>query len=81
MKTRIDIAAPLLKEARALARAEGSTLGSLVEEGLRKVMAARAARPPFRLRRASFRGIGLQADLEGAGWERLRERAYRGRGA
>jgi hypothetical protein len=33
------------------------------------------------LRRATFKGRGLQAGVEGASWERLREMAYEGRGA
>ncbi len=81
MKTTIEIADPLLEEARRLAEAEGTTLRSLVQEGLQHVVQKRAARRPFRLRKAAFRGKGLQPALEGAGWEALRELAYKGRGA
>jgi len=34
----------------------------------------------FRLRRASYKGNGLQAALQGVSWERLREMAYEGHG-
>ena len=36
---------------------------------------------PFRLRRASFKGEGLQADARGGSWSRLRDPTYEGRGA
>ncbi len=38
MKTTIDIADPLLREARKLANREGTTLRALVEQGLRHVI-------------------------------------------
>ena len=42
---------------------------SLVEAGLRQVLSDRAKRGGFRLRRATFRGKGLQPGLEGTSWE------------
>jgi len=36
---------------------------------------------PFKLRRASFKGQGLQEDLHDASWDKLRDLAYDGRGA
>ena len=79
MKTTIEIADPLLDEARRVARAEGSTVRALVEAGLRKVLSEKRRRPGFRLRRAAFRGTGLQPDVAGASWEELRDLAYKGR--
>jgi hypothetical protein len=52
----------------------------LVEAGLRRVIDDREQRGKFRLRRASFKGRGLQPGAQGASWERLREMAYAGRG-
>ncbi|HKX07685.1 MAG TPA: type II toxin-antitoxin system VapB family antitoxin [Stellaceae bacterium] len=80
MKTTIEISDPLLREARKLAIRQGITLRTLVERGLRRVVAEEKPRPGFKLRRASFKGSGLQSDLEGASWERLRQLAYEGRG-
>jgi hypothetical protein len=81
MKTTIELADPLLDEARALARRDGTTLRALVEQGLRLVIAQRRrGGTRFRLRDASFAGDGLRPELEGASWERLRELAYEGRG-
>lgn len=81
MKTTIDIADPLLEAAKAAAARDGVTLRTLVEQGLRQVLDSRApAKPAFRLRKASFKGQGLQPAAEAAGWEALREMSYRGPG-
>lgn len=79
MKTTIDIAEPILTRAREVAVADGVTLRALIEEGLRRVLAERERRGPFRLRRAAFRGQGLQPGVV-ASRKRLREFAYEGRG-
>jgi Arc/MetJ family transcription regulator len=81
MKTTIEIADSLLNEARKLAAAERTTVRALVEEGLRQVVGRRRRRGKFRLRRASFRGKGLQAGVSDGSWERVREMIYEGRGA
>lgn len=80
MKTTIELADPLLDEARKVARREGTTVRALVEQGLRQVLAQKRRSTPFRLRDASFAGDGLRPELEGASWERLREMVYEGRG-
>jgi len=81
MKTTIDINAELLELARRTAAMEHTTVKSLVEDGLRRVIESRGAPPAFRLRKASFRGRGLRKELEGKGWEKIRDAAYEGRGA
>lgn len=80
MKTTIDIADPLLEKARRVAERDGTTVKALVEAGLRRVIDDREQRGKFRLRRASFKGRGLQPAAQGASWDRLREMAYEGRG-
>jgi Bacterial antitoxin of type II TA system, VapB len=80
MKTTVEIADSLFSEARRLAERERTTLRALVEEGLRKVVAERSRPGRFRLRRASFRGQGLQPPLTEASWDRIREMSYEGRG-
>jgi len=81
VKTTIEISNPLLREVRKLAAREGVTFRTLVERGLRRVVAETKPGAPFKLRRASFKGRGLQADLHDATWDRLRDLAYEGRGA
>ncbi len=81
MKTTVEIPDSLLEDARQVAAAEGTTLRSLIHEGLQQAVQRRRQRKDFRLRPASFRGKGLQPEAEGASWERLRELAYKGHGA
>jgi hypothetical protein len=80
MKTTIEIADPLLQEARKLAAREGVTLRALVELGLRRVISEKKSAGAFRLRKASFKGKGLQPAAKQAGWDSLRSLAYEGRG-
>lgn len=79
MKTTFEIPDALLEEARRLAAREGSTVRALVEEGLRRVVAERKRPRPFRLRRATFKGHGLQPGIASLPWESLRDLTYEGR--
>lgn len=80
MKTTVEISAALLEEARKVAARDGTTLKVLIEQGLRKVVAERRQRGTFKLRKASFRGQGLQPGVSQASWEQIREMAYDTRG-
>jgi hypothetical protein len=80
MKTTIQIPDSLLQEARKLANARKTTLKALVEEGLRRLLAERKSPAKFRLRKVTFQGKGLQPNLTGAPWERIRDLSYEGRG-
>ena len=80
MKTTVEISDPLLREARKLAAREGVTLRTIIERGLHRVITETKQGTPFKLRRASFKGKGLQPDLRHASWERVRDLAYEGRG-
>ena len=79
VKTTIEISDALLDEAKRVASRESSTLRELMEEGLRRSLDERKRRKSFRLRRASFRGKGLQPGVS-AEWSRLREAIYEGHG-
>ncbi len=80
MKTTIEIADPLLMQARRLAASQGTTLRSLIEQGLRHVVENKPQAAEFRLRRATFKGAGLQPGMRGAGWDRVREMIYEDHG-
>ena len=80
MKTTIHIPDSLLDEARKIANREQTTLKALIQEGLRKVIAEHRKPARFRLRKASFKGQGLQPGFVDASWERIRDAAYEGRG-
>jgi hypothetical protein len=80
VKTTFDIPAPLLREARKIAIRDRTTLRALVEQGLRKIIAERKSARPFRLRKATFKGQGLAAELRYADWDKIRDLAYEDRG-
>ncbi len=80
LKTTVQVPDSLHEEARKLAAEERTTFKALVEEGLRSIISKRKRGSVFRLRKASFRGTGLQPHLEEASWEQVRENIYEGRG-
>jgi hypothetical protein len=79
VKTTVEIADPLFRQARALASKEGLTFRDLVEEGLRSAVEARtlSSSKAFRLRDGSFKGEGLQPGLK---WADLTALAYENEG-
>lgn len=80
MKTTVEIPDTLMKEARRLASRQRTTLRVLIVEGLRRVLTERRSSAGFRLKKATFKGNGLQPEAAGAPWERLRDMVYEGRG-
>ena len=80
MKTTIDIADPLLEQVRRLAARQRTTVKALVEQGLRRVVADKQRDAAFVFRPVIFKGDGLQPEAEAAGWERMRDMIYEGRG-
>lgn len=80
MKTTVEIPDALLDEARKLAARQDSTLRVLIVEGLRRIVAERKRTGGFKLRKASYRGNGLQTEVVDAPWERIRELVYDKRG-
>jgi hypothetical protein len=80
MKTTVEISDSLLREARELASREGISLESLIEEGLRRMTAESRSRPAFRMRKASFKGQGLQPDFREVRSESVRAYSYGRRG-
>lgn len=81
MKTTVEIADSLLEAARSEARRGRTTVRALIEMGLRRVLDEREKSQPFQLRRATFKGRGLQPPFSDGDWESIRQRAYEGRGA
>ncbi len=80
MRITVEISDPLLREARKIAAREGVTLRALIERGLRRVVAKSKIAAPFKLRRASFAGDGLQPPLRDATWPEIRDLSYKGGG-
>jgi hypothetical protein len=80
MKIKIEVDDSLLRAACELAKREGVTIRELVERGLERILAENGPGPPFKLRRASFKGNGLQPALREATWQDLRDHSYGDRG-
>ena len=80
MKTTIEIADPLLEEARKVAAEQGLTLRALIERGLRNVVSHNRRRAPFKVRPVTFMGDGLQPGIQEGDWAAIRELIYEGRG-
>ena len=81
MKTTVDLPDRLLEDAKEMASKQKTTIRALLEEGLRAVLKARSRPRPFKLRRATFLGQGLNPDVREGSWESLRDAIYEGRGA
>jgi hypothetical protein len=81
MKTTIDIADAILRDAREVAARDHTTLKDLVQEGLRRVLEERRPRRrAFRLRAVEPGAGGFQPEFADGDWHRLRDEIYRGRG-
>ena len=80
MKSTVQIPDSIFEEARKLAHRERTTLKALIQEGLRRIISERKQRGRFKLRKATFKGTGLQPHLTGASWDKIRELSYEGRG-
>ena len=81
MKTTVEIPDSLLAAAKKLAARQHTTIRALIEQGLRHVLGERKEGKAFRLRKATFNGEGLQPDVAEGSWDKLRDLAYKGRGA
>ena len=80
MKTTVEIADELLREAKRVAAKVRTTVRALLEEGLRRALEEHRKKPRFRLRDASYGQGGLQTDVKEGSWERLRDLIHQGRG-
>jgi hypothetical protein len=81
VKTTLDISDGLMLRIKALAKRNGTTIRSLMEEGLEMVLAARSSARPAKVTPVTFRGSGLSREFQGASWDRIRAAAYEGRGS
>ena len=53
---------------------------AIVEESLRRTLSERQQGSRFQLRKATFKGKGLQPHLAGTSWEQILQLSYEGRG-
>ncbi len=76
---KIHIPAPIMQEMRKLIARARSALRILMPQRQRRLVADKRHRQAFRLRKASFKGHGLRAELQGSESDRVREIAYQRR--
>jgi hypothetical protein len=80
MKTTIEIAAPLMRAAKALAQREHTTLRAVLERALRMLLDQPGANKPFKLNDVSVGGKGLQPGVSDKSWDEIRALSYGSRG-
>jgi metal-responsive CopG/Arc/MetJ family transcriptional regulator len=76
MKTTVELPDDLFREIQQLARAEDTTMRSLLEEGLRAVIARHRKAWQFELRDESVGGNGRTAEFADASWAQIRDAGY-----
>ena len=76
MKTTIEIADALLAEARAEAQRRGTSMRSLIEEGLRRLLDERPKAAEYELRDLSVGGNGFRPEYLSGGHDAFLEAAY-----
>ena len=80
MKTTIEISDKLIRETKKYAAEKGLSLKSVIESALRNLFESKQRPVKFTLKKASFRGQGLQPGIEEGNWSEIRKRIYKGRG-
>jgi hypothetical protein len=80
MKTTVDIADPILRQAKRLASQRGTTLKVVIEDALRDALAKGAATRKRPVRTHVVEGRGLKSGLSWDDLASLRDGAYEGRG-
>jgi hypothetical protein len=76
VKTTVELPDELLRAAQRTARREGTTVKSLLEEGLRLALARHLETAVSGLRDASVDGNGLRSEFRDASWAEIRNAAY-----
>lgn len=76
MKTTLELSDHLLERAKRLALKRKTTLRSVTEEGLRRVLEAEEATPKVPLKAVTFKGRGFSSEYQDASWKEIRNAAY-----
>jgi hypothetical protein len=81
MRMTLEIADELLKQVQARARREKTTISTLTEQGLRLLLKEKQDRiTNWKWKPVVVHGDGLAGKFKKAGWDRIRDEIYRGRG-
>jgi len=76
MKTTIDINDDLAREAKEVAKRQGTTLRAIIEQGIRLAL-EESCDQPYQLPDKSIGGGGLQKEFSDKSWGEIREAAYK----
>jgi hypothetical protein len=79
VKITVEIADPLLAQARKRARKLGRPLRAVIEDGLRLVLCDPRTQPTYKLPDRSNGTAGEPNPLEALSWQELRDEVYGGR--
>jgi hypothetical protein len=79
LKITVDIADPLLSQARKRAKKTGRPLRAVIEDGLRLVLRDSQTQPTYKLPDRSRGTKGDPNPLESLSWPELRDEIYGGR--
>jgi len=80
MKTTIELSEKLMREAKKYAAEKGLSLKGVIETALRRMLDQKQRPIKFTLKKASFKGEGLQDGIQEGDWANVREEIYKGRG-
>mgnify|MGYP007112137712 CR=1 FL=1 len=81
VKPIIEIGDDLFECVQRLARKEKTAFRALAEKGIRLVLKEKQAKPPPSPPLMTMRGSGLAHKDKNAGWDKVQNGIYRGRGA
>ena len=79
MKITVEIADPLLSQARVRAKRTGRPLRAVIEDGLRLVLRDSQSKPTYKLPDRSSGAKGDPNPLEALSWQDIRDEIYGGR--
>ncbi|HRD67377.1 MAG TPA: hypothetical protein PKY50_14620 [Candidatus Competibacter sp.] len=81
MKTTVELNESLFEEAKRYAVQHRITLRAVLESALHDYLKQQGTvTAPFRMRRATFAGHGLQAGIQEGDWNSIRSHLYEGQG-
>lgn len=80
MKTTVEVSDELMREVKLLAAQRGTSVRSLLEEALRKLLEEHRHRRVGAIRDASVDGGWMNPEYAQGGWEAVRDAIYEGRG-
>ena len=81
MKTTLEISDTLLGEIKEIAKAEGVTLRSLVEEGLHQVLKEHSTPRKYDYKPVTYDLGGFTKEFQDSSWSQIRDEIYKGHGA